>query len=97
MLIHRQRNRQSADRAEVPLRPLVSLTVKLLVLELCHALLACFPVLLAVGPLAVHPTIFDEATGSAVPEPDGVAPLLAAVGAGFATAALAVDGLAAHC
>ncbi|EJK44514.1 hypothetical protein THAOC_36936 [Thalassiosira oceanica] len=35
------------------------------------------------GPLAVHAAILDEAAGRAVLELDGVAPCLAAVGAGF--------------
>ena len=39
MILHWKRNRQCADRAEVPLRPLVSLTVQLLLLELCRTLL----------------------------------------------------------
>ena len=50
------------------------LTVQLLVLELCHALLARLLVLLAMGPLAVHAAVLDEAAGRAVLEPDGVAP-----------------------
>ena len=83
MISKRQRNWQSADRAEVALRPLVSLAVQLLVLELCRPLLACLLVLLAVGPLAVHAAVLDEAAGRTVLELDGIAPVLAAVGAGF--------------
>ena len=74
---------QSADRAEVPLLSLVPLTVKLLVFELCHTLLARLLVLLAVGPLAVHAAVLDEAAGRAILELDGIAPVPAAVGAGF--------------
>ncbi|EJK53433.1 hypothetical protein THAOC_27137, partial [Thalassiosira oceanica] len=85
-----------ADRTEVHLWPLMPLTVQLLVLDLCRTLLACLLVQLAVGPLAVHAAVLDEAARRAVLELDAVAPLLAAVGAGFATAALAVDGLAVH-
>ena len=62
----------------------MSLIVQFLVLELCCALLACLLVLLAVGLLAVHPTVLDEAAGRAVLELNGVVvPVLAAVGAGF--------------
>ena len=94
MLIYGKRYRQSADRAEVPLRPLVSLIVQFLVLELCCALLACLLVLLAVGLLAVHAAVLDEATGRAVLELDGVAPGLAAVVAGLA--GVATNWHAAH-
>ncbi|EJK61585.1 hypothetical protein THAOC_17900 [Thalassiosira oceanica] len=94
MIFNVQGNRQSAERAEVPLRPLVPLTVQLLKLELCRALLACLLVLLAVGPLAVHAAVLDEAAGRAVLELDGVAPGLAAVGAGFN--ATAINGHAIH-
>ncbi|EJK59051.1 hypothetical protein THAOC_20774, partial [Thalassiosira oceanica] len=83
MLIHRQRNRQSADRAEVPLRPLEPLAVQLLVLELGRALLARPLVLLAVGPLAVDAAVLDEAAGRAVLELDGVARVLSAVSTRF--------------
>ncbi|EJK70080.1 hypothetical protein THAOC_08593, partial [Thalassiosira oceanica] len=69
--------------------------VQLLVLELSRALLACLLVLLAMGPLAVHATVLDEAAGRAALELDGVAPLLAAVGAGFA--AIVHNRHAAHC
>ena len=86
--------RQSTDRAEVPLRPLVPLAVQLLVLELCCALFACLLVLLAMSPLTVHAAVFDQATGRAVPERDGVAPVLAAVRTGFNTIIHA--GLAVH-
>ena len=79
MLIDWQRYRQRANRAVAPLRPLVSLTVQLLVLELCRPLLARLLVMLAVGPLAVHAAVLDEAAGRAVLELDGVAPVLAAV------------------
>ena len=72
-----------------PLRPLVTLIVQLLVLELCGTLLACLLVLLAVGLLAVHAAVFDEAAGRAVLELDGVAPVLAAIGAGFFAVTLA--------
>ena len=58
--------------------------VQLLVLELCCALLARPLVLLAVGLLAVHAAVLDEAAGRAVLELDGVA-ALAAVGAGSAS------------
>ena len=66
MLIHWQRNRQCADRAEVVLWPLEPLIVQFLVLELCHTLLTCPLVLPAVGPLAVHAAVLDEAAGRAV-------------------------------
>ena len=46
-------------------------------------MLARLLVLIAVGPLAVHAAVLDETAGRAVLEPDGVAPLLATVGAGF--------------
>ena len=59
----------------------MSLTVQLLVLYFGRALLACLLVLLAVGLLAVHATVHDEAAGIAVLELDRVAPMLAAVGA----------------
>ena len=95
MIIRWQRNRQSADRAEVPLHPLEPLTVQLLVLQLGRTLLACLLVLLAVGPLAVHAAVLDEAAGCAVLELDGVAPLLAAVGAGLVAVILG-NGYAAH-
>ena len=85
MIIHWQRNRQSADRAEVPVRPLQTLAVQLLVLELCCTLLARLLVLLAMGPLAVHAAILDEAACRAVLELDGGAPVHAAVGAGLVT------------
>ena len=45
--------------------------------------------LLAVGLLAVHAAVFDEAAGRAVLELDGVAPVLAAIGAGFFAVTLA--------
>ena len=70
MLIHLQRNRQSADWAEVPLWPLVSLAVQLLVFQLRRAFLAGALVPLAVGLLAVDAAIFDEVTGRAVLELD---------------------------
>ena len=41
----------------------VILTVTLLVLELCDALLARLLVLLSMGPLAVHAAVLDEAAG----------------------------------
>ncbi|EJK74486.1 hypothetical protein THAOC_03830, partial [Thalassiosira oceanica] len=94
MFTHWQRNWKSTDRAEVTLGPLVSLAVQLLVLELCDTLLACLLVLLSVGPLAVHAAVLDEAAGRAVLELDGVAPLLAAVGAGLV--AISRNGHAAH-
>ena len=71
MFLHREWNWQSTDRAEVPLRPLESLTVQLLVLELCRTLLAGLLVLLAMGLLAFHAAVLDEATGCAVLELDG--------------------------
>ena len=84
MLWHWERDRQSADRAEFPFRPLVSSTVQFLVLELRFTLLlACLLVLLAVGLLAVHAAVFDEAAGRAALHLDGVAPVLATVGADF--------------
>ena len=94
MIIHRQWNRQGANRAEVPLRPLVPLTIELLVLELSHALLACLLVPLAVGPLAVHAAVLDESAGRAVLEPDGVTPVLAAVSTG--SSAIDEDGHVVH-
>ena len=95
MIIYVKGNWQSAYRTEVHLRPLVSLTVQLLVPELCGTLLACLLVLLAVGPLAVHATVLDETAGRAVLELDGVAPVLAAVGADIV--AIVLDyGYAAH-
>ena len=83
MLLHWQRNRQSADRAEVPLWPLVPLTLQLLVFQLCDTLLTSLLVLLAMYFLAVHAAVFYEAAGRAVLELDGAAPVLAAVRAGF--------------
>ena len=71
------------------------LTVQLLVLELCRKLLARLLVLLAVGPLAVHAAVLDEAAGRALLELDGVAPELAAVGAGLVT--ITLDRHAVHC
>ena len=76
-----ERNRQGADRADVSLRPLVSLRIKTLVLELGCALLACLLVLLAMGLLTVHAAVLDKAAGRAVLELHGVAPVLATVGA----------------
>ena len=90
MLIRGQGNRQCAERAGVTLRPLESQAVQLLVLQLRGAFLTGPLVLLAVGPLAVHATILDEAAGSAVLELDGVAPVLTTVGADSATIAVAV-------
>ena len=78
-----ERNRQGADWAEVSLRPIVSLTVQSFVLELCRTLLAYLLVLLAVGLLAVHAAVFDEAAGGAVLELDAFSPFLSAVGADF--------------
>ena len=49
-------------------------------------MLAGLLVLLAVGPLTVHSTVLDEAAGRAALELDGIAPELAAVGAGFSRA-----------
>ena len=57
---------QSADRAEVSLRPLKPLTVQPLLLELCCALLACLLVPLAVGLLTAHATVFDESASRTV-------------------------------
>ena len=71
------------------------LTVQLLVLELCRALLARLLVLLAVGLLAVHSAVLDEAAGRAVLQLDSAAPSLAAVGAGL-IATITVDRLAVH-
>ena len=61
----------------------MSLTVQLLVLQFGRALLACLLVLLAVGPLAVHTAVFDEAAGRAVLELECAASVSSAVGAGF--------------
>ena len=93
MILHWKRDRQSADRADLKLWPLVTLRVKLLVLELGRALLAGFLVLLAVALLAVHAAVLDEAAGRAVLELDGVIAFLAAVGADFCGR---VDGDTAH-
>ena len=90
MATHRQWDRQRADRAEVSLRPLVSLAVQPFVLQFGCAFLACSLVLLAMGLLAVHAAVLDEAAGRAVLELDGVAPGLAAVGAGFVATAMAL-------
>ena len=81
MLFHRQRNRQSADRAGVPLRPLEPLVVQFLVLELRRTLLTRPLVLSAVGLLAVHAAVLDEAAGRAALELDGVVLALPAAGA----------------
>ena len=83
MLIHWEGYRQRADRAEVALRPLVSLIVQQLVLELRRTLLARPLVLLAMCLLTVHAAVLDEVAGIAVLELDGIAPVLAAVSAGF--------------
>ena len=72
MLVHWKRDRQGADRAEFPLRPLVPLTVQLLVLQRFRTLLARLLMLLAVDLLAVDATVLDEAAGRAVPDLDGV-------------------------
>ena len=69
--------------------PLQPLTVQPLVLEFCRALLARLLVLLVVCFLAVHAAVFHEAAGRAVLQLDGVAPELAAVGAGLVTITLA--------
>ena len=76
---NRWRNWQSAYWAEVPLRPLMSLTVQLLVLQLSCALLAGLLVLIAVGLLAVNAAVLDDAAGRAVLELDGAAPVFATV------------------
>ena len=78
----------------MPPRSLEPLTVQLLLLQLCRALLAGLLVLLAMGPLAVHAAVLDEAAGRAALELGDVAPLLAAVGAGFV--AIHGNGYAAH-
>ena len=83
MITHGKRYGKCADRIEITLRPVVSLAVQLLVLELCCTLLACLLVLLAVGLLASHATVFDQATGRASLELDGVTCSRPAVGAGF--------------
>ena len=75
--------RQCAYRAEIPLGPLPTLAIQLLVFELGRTFLACLLVLLALGLLAVHAAVLDEAAGRAVLELDSIAGLLAAVGAGF--------------
>ena len=82
MVIHWEGDRQSADRTEIPLQPLQPLSVQLFILELHCALLACLLVLSAVGLLAVHAAVLHDATCRTVLELDGVAPVLAAVGAG---------------
>ena len=79
MRLYRQRYGQGADQAEVTLRPLDPLAVQLLVLELGRTLFARLLVPLAVCLLAVHAAVLDEAAGRAVPELDGVAPVLTAV------------------
>ena len=83
MVMHWERHCKETDRTEVSLGPLVTLAVQLLVLELCRTLLACLLVLLAVGLLAAHVAVFDEAAGRAVLELDDVALVLAAVCTGF--------------
>ena len=83
MLVHRERYCKRTDRAEFPLWPLVALTVQLLVLELGRTFLARLLVQLAGDLLAVDTAVFHEVAGRAVHELDGVAPLLAAVGADF--------------
>ena len=96
MFFHGYRNRQGADRAEVPVGPLVSLAVQLLVLQFCGTLLAGHLVLLAMYLLAVHAAVLDESAGIAVLELDGVASVLAAVGTGFS--AIEDDGhVVVHC
>ena len=97
MIIRRDRNRQGADRTEVLLHPLVPLTIELLVLELCRTLLTGLLVLLAMCLLTLHAAVFDEATGRAVLELDGVAPGLAAVCASFFSFAITVTRHAVHC
>ena len=82
-LSHGQWDRQRTDRAEISLWTLLSLAVQLLVVELSRTLLACLLVLLAMGPLAVHAAVPDEAAGRAVPERDSAALGLPAVGAGL--------------
>ena len=95
MIFHFKTHRQSADRAEVPLRPCVTVTQALvlqlgrrllacllvLLLQLGRSLLACLLVLLAMCPLAVHAAVFDEAASRAVLQLDGAALALAAFGA----------------
>ena len=83
MFLHRKLYCKETDRTEVTRRSLVTLAVQLLVLELGRALLARPLVLLAVDLLAVDAAVFDEEAGRAVLELDGIAPFLAAVGAGF--------------
>ena len=75
MLNRRYWHGQGAYRAELSLRPLVPLAVQSLVLQLGRALLAGLLVLLAVGPLAVDATVFDEEAGT----------FLSAVGANTST------------
>ena len=97
MATHGYRNRQSADRTEVPLRPLASLAVQLLVLEFCCTLLAYLPVLLAVGLLSVHAAVLDEAAGRAVLQLDGASLAVTALAtAGAHVSGAAVDRDAAH-
>ena len=61
----------------------MSQAVQSLVLQPGHAFLANSLVLPAVGPLAVHAAVLDEAAGSAVLELDCVTGLRSAVGAAF--------------
>jgi len=59
----------------------VPLAVQSLVLEFCCTLLAGLLVLLAVGFLAVHAAVLDEAAGRAVLELDGPARCNPTIGA----------------
>ena len=82
MLAHWEGNRQRAYRAKVSFRPLVPLPVQPFLPQLGGAFLADLLVLLAVGPLAVHAAVFNQAAGGAVLELDAVLAALAlAVGA----------------
>ena len=64
----------------------VILTVTLLVLELCDALLARLLVLLSMGPLAVHAAVLDEAAGRTALELHCLAGFLVTVGAASSAA-----------
>ena len=93
MATYGEGNRQGADRTKIPLLPLESMAVQLLVLEICRTLLAHLLVLLAVRLLAVHAAVLDEAARRAVLQPDRVTGDHAAVGAGYSTIILAFAGI----
>ena len=95
VLKHRHWYCKEADGAKMRLRPLGSLAVQLLILQLGRTFLACLLVLLAMDLLAVHATVFHEEAGVAVLELDGVTAFLATVGTGV-RGFRRVDGNAAH-